>query len=854
MMGFYGAVKGLVTLSCIAAIALAVGCDSQNRVLPDTSQTPAISLNLPALPSDAWVDPVAIASRRPSVMASIELPGDACFDKGVGATTDEGAHTVTLRSVSGTHAWAMYCFSDLLDSDKPLGFTVDLVGALPTICYVAYSNYSSGVWEWKFITLPSTAETVAMPDSDNPISESGNCYIIVASHGYATAVVGSVTLQLNMDAPPPQALAATDGTSASTIGLSWIDPADSYAGLVYDAITIERLTEAGGEWAEIAQVPSGVTTYDDVHTGSDAGENNISYDTPVLYRIRTLANGHTGPASLSDSGYRKLARVTDLSATDGTLHDRVRISWSVVSGADTYDLYYKQTRYGDAYWVVLAQLPGTQDSYDHLWDAPDKPCWYNNSYDYRIKARYLDDVCPEWSNVDAGFRVLPDVTGVTASDGEYDDRIVISWDAVSVADGYDLEATRTWHDDGVYTQIAHLDGPGATSFDHTAAEPVGHECNENTSYTYRVKATFNADKSVNYGSTDRGHYGPGAWPMYRRSLKHDAKSPFIGPHTGSQQGWSLPSPGGGRFASPVIGGDETIYIGTYSVSPGALNAINPDGTPKWNYPVDSEIQASAAVSVDGIVYVGTTDGTFYAFDHEGAELWTFAAAGSITTGPAIGHNGRIYFAGGNNLYSLNDDGSLDWWYPTAGAVESSPAVDENGVVYFGSGDSFVYAVNVDGSLKWSYETGGAVQSSPAIGPDGTVYIGSNDSYLYALTDSGSSSPTVAWKSSCNSSPVGYSSPALGETYIYIGGGYFTWFDYSGTGIWGDSNGLNCPIIDESNVVYAGKEYSGFQAYDANHLMMFHQGYIIGNRIELPIAVDGSLLVADGSSIWILIRE
>lgn len=89
--------------------------------------------------------------------------------------------------------------------------------------------------------------------------------------------------------------------------------------------------------------------------------------------------------------------------------------------------------------------------------------------------------------------------------------------------------------------------------------------------------------------------------------------------------------------------------------------------PKWIVPVADSVTASPAVK-DGIVYVGSWDGTFYALDaDDGSILWTFAiddehevAFGRIVSSAAIdtidvpGHGPveAVIFGGGATLYAL----------------------------------------------------------------------------------------------------------------------------------------------------------------------------------------------------------
>ncbi len=226
--------------------------------------------------------------------------------------------------------------------------------------------------------------------------------------------------------------------------------------------------------------------------------------------------------------------------------------------------------------------------------------------------------------------------------------------------------------------------------------------------------------------------------------------------------------GGSIVASPAVGPDGTIYVGSESRR---LFAINPNRTTKWTYPAASVLlpptdwfDSSPAIAADGTVYAGNFDGRLYALNANGTLRWSYPTNSYILSSPAIGSDGTVYFGAGDGaLRALTPEGMLKWEFQTADWIDSSPAIGGDGTIYFGSWDDRVYALNPDGTLKWSVLTEGAVQSSPAIGPDGTIYIGSADKHLWAIRADG----TVAWKFLTGDSVDGH--PAVGpDGRIYFG--------------------------------------------------------------------------------------
>jgi hypothetical protein len=77
--------------------------------------------------------------------------------------------------------------------------------------------------------------------------------------------------------------------------------------------------------------------------------------------------------------------------------------------------------------------------------------------------------------------------------------------------------------------------------------------------------------------------------------------------------WSHATTGNTIQASPAIGADGTIYVGSYGDKLYTkFYAINPNGTLKWSYATGSSIFSSPAIGTDGTIYVGSLDGSLYA--------------------------------------------------------------------------------------------------------------------------------------------------------------------------------------------------------------------------------------------------
>jgi outer membrane protein assembly factor BamB len=194
--------------------------------------------------------------------------------------------------------------------------------------------------------------------------------------------------------------------------------------------------------------------------------------------------------------------------------------------------------------------------------------------------------------------------------------------------------------------------------------------------------------------------------------------------------WSATTGGSFNESSPeVVNG--VVYIGSEDGSLYVFNAQT--GAQLWSAATGSSIGSSPAVA-NGVVYVGSDDDSLYAFNVQtGAKLWSAATGSSITSSPAVA-NGVVYVGSDDDsLYAFNaQTGAKLWSAATGNSITSSPAV-ANGVVYVGSDDGSLYAFNTQtGAQLWSATTEGLISSSPAVA-NGMVYISSYNGSLYAYS-------------------------------------------------------------------------------------------------------------------------
>lgn len=182
-------------------------------------------------------------------------------------------------------------------------------------------------------------------------------------------------------------------------------------------------------------------------------------------------------------------------------------------------------------------------------------------------------------------------------------------------------------------------------------------------------------------------------------------------------------------STPCFGADGAIYVG----SARHLNAVNPNGTFRWRFPVFYPVQGSVGLA-GSRVFFGAWDGAFRCVNLSGIQQWIAIQNAVVESGVAL-TNDRVYMThSGGELRAYTHTGALQWRH--SGSYRgSTPAVGADGVVYaVGNTGGTVYAIApTSGLVRWSTSMGTANwYASPAIGADGTVYVVNGDGRLYAF--------------------------------------------------------------------------------------------------------------------------
>lgn len=155
--------------------------------------------------------------------------------------------------------------------------------------------------------------------------------------------------------------------------------------------------------------------------------------------------------------------------------------------------------------------------------------------------------------------------------------------------------------------------------------------------------------------------------------------------------------------------------------------------------------------------------------------------GTFTPSPLLYKN-RLYVATGtlipanDTLYKIDPKTGkiirkIDVVPNTAASIQATPIADAN-LVYVAADNGTLYAIDTGSYItKWSFPADGPIVSSPTISGN-TLYFATTAGTLYAIdktTGGYNTSDSLNWNINIPGASF-YSSPAIGEPYIFVGSG------------------------------------------------------------------------------------
>ncbi len=242
----------------------------------------------------------------------------------------------------------------------------------------------------------------------------------------------------------------------------------------------------------------------------------------------------------------------------------------------------------------------------------------------------------------------------------------------------------------------------------------------------------------------------------------------------------------------ILGGalatEDAVY---FACDDGRLHKLNrADGQPVWRYELgDAQVPrvlpdpnrqegdnydfaGPTPVLVDGILYVGSGDGSLHAVNAAtGQRVWRIDTHGKLRTTVAVAGPHLVFGSDGGMISLVERATGKEIWhfdakYPATGA----PAI-VGGRLVIGTRGSVLYGINLAaGARDWHIGFWGSwVESSAVEGRDGLGYIGASD--LRRVTCFDPRNGRIVWRTDVFGAPWGR--PVVTEKFVYDGTADYT---------------------------------------------------------------------------------
>ena len=440
--------------------------------------TTATGVSVASASDNGWVKlsaPTGVVCATPAVTDGVYLSWNAS----VGATSYDifrnGGATKIGSSVGAATTY--------VDTSATVG--VNFTYTVRAVCALGSSDLSAGAIGWKAPAAPtgvaasdgtsSTQVTVtwgaATGATSYDIFRDGGATKIGSSVGTATTYTDTTALATTTHTYTVKtvtaagssvasagdtgyvvlasalSVVATDGTSFAQVGLSWssVPGATGYQIIRSDSLTALTTTtgNAATSFSDTTATIGQIFTYSVVATATESKYNS---------------------AATVDSGHRAIESPTSVAATDSVWTNKILVSWNTVNGAIAYQVF----RNGAA--TPIATIAGNSNT-----SFADASTTVGTVYTYTVKAQG-PDVFSLASLADTGVRAVAAtiVEGVSATDGAYTDKVIVTWKASPGAIGYQV------YRNGIAAPIGTVSASSLSYNDTGAIMGV--------SYTYSVKA------------------------------------------------------------------------------------------------------------------------------------------------------------------------------------------------------------------------------------------------------------------------------------------------------------------------------------------------------------------------------
>lgn len=228
-----------------------------------------------------------------------------------------------------------------------------------------------------------------------------------------------------------------------------------------------------------------------------------------------------------------------------------------------------------------------------------------------------------------------------------------------------------------------------------------------------------------------------------------------------------------------------------------------EGSEIWSFETGDRVICSPAITMDGSIVCGSTDGFIYSLDTGGSELWRYPAGGAVFS-VAIGPDGRIFSTGDFGICCLDPSGFLLWHSSITGPVEACPVILPSGRLYAGSLDGMFFSIDGEsGDVLDTLQTGDCIYLPSTADQAGTVYFACDDRCFSVSDDEDGLLEIWSYRAenSFSGGPV-----IVGDNIFAAAGREVLCFSLEGVVLWNStlpSQVYVGPVVSSEGTVYAG---------------------------------------------------
>ncbi len=316
-------------------------------------------------------------------------------------------------------------------------------------------------------TYVEIAQTNWMVYNDYSAGVNTNYYYKIKAYSSAGGFSGFSSFALGIRSfSSPTNVNASDGALFTKVRITWNSVPNAEKYYIY------RSTVSNGSYTEIGN--TNTTLYED----STAGVNTNYY-----YKIKAYSSSaEYSEYSSIDKGYWEFLPPTGISASDGIYFEKVNISWNPAANSEKYYIYRSTTSNG-----VYSEIGNTNITFYNDYTA-----LKDNTYYYKIKSYSSIVGYSVYSSWNYGHWDFLPPSNVLASDGNYTNKVQITWNNVPGAEKYYIYRSKI--SNGTYTEIGNTN---IFSFDDTAVLIL-------TNYYYKIKVYTSSLGYSDYSIWDNG--------------------------------------------------------------------------------------------------------------------------------------------------------------------------------------------------------------------------------------------------------------------------------------------------------------------------------------------------------------